>query len=137
MTLEEAKVYKDKFANTNSYLDNYLNFIYDCIKSCIDNNKDSCSVKFTIYQIRDNSLSDTILIAGKGNVYDSCINRYTVADIAKELNSNGYNINVTLFRADDSYNIDLDEFIRCFETLDIKDKFFVDTLIYELEVSGW
>ena len=140
MTLEEAKFYKDKFANTNSgnsYLDKYLNFIYDVIRSCIDNNNDSCSVKFTIYQIRENSLSDTILIAGEGNVYDSCINRYTVADIAKELKSNRYNINVTLFRADDSYNIDLEEFIRCFETLDIKDKFFTDTLIYELKLSGW
>lgn len=138
MTLEEAKVYKDKSANSeNSYLDTYLNFIYDGIKSCIDNNKDSCSVKFTIYQIRDNNLSDTILIAGEGNVCDSCINRYTVADIAKELNSNGYNIDVTLFGADDSYNLDLEEFIRCFETLDTKDKFFVDTLIYELKVSGW
>ena len=51
MTLEEAKVYKDKSENSeNSYLDTYLNFIYDGIKSCIDNNKDSCSVKFTIYQ---------------------------------------------------------------------------------------
>mgnify|MGYP007022430186 CR=1 FL=1 len=141
MTLEEAKFYKEKFYKdrdrNSSYLDKYLNFIYDVIRSCIDNNKGSWSVKFTIYQIRDNNLSDTILIAGEGNVYDSCINRYTVADIAKELNSNGYNINVTLFRADDSYNIDLDEFIRCFETLDIKDKFFADTLIYELEVSGW
>ena len=136
MTLEEAKVYKDRDRNS-SYLDKYLNFVYDGIKSCIDNNKDSCSVKFTIYQIRGNNLSDIILIAGEGNVYDSCINRYTVADIAKELKSNGYNINVTLFRADDSYNIDLDEFIMCFETLDIKDKFFVDTLIYELKVSGW
>ena len=68
---------------------------------------------------------------------DSCINRYTVADIAKELKSNRYNIDVTLFGADDSYNLDLDEFIRCFETLDIKDKFFADTLIYELKVSGW
>lgn len=138
MTLEEAKVYKDKSANSeNSYLDKYLNFIYDGIKSCIDNNKNSCSVKFTIYQIRDNNLSDTILIVGEGNVCDSCINRYTVADIAKELNSNGYNIDVTLFSADDSSNIDLDEFIRCFETLDTKDKFFADTLIYELKVSGW
>lgn len=135
MTLEEAKAYKDK-SKTNC-LERYLKFIYDGIKSCIDNNKDSCSVKFTIYQIRDNDLSDIILIVDKGNVYNNCINRYTVADIAKELNSNGYNINVTLFRADDSYNIDLDEFIRCFETLDIKDKFFVDTLIYELKVSGW
>mgnify|MGYP000869133891 CR=1 FL=1 len=134
MTLEEAKVYKDRDRNSEN---KYLNFIYDGIKSCIDNNNDSCSVEFTIYQIRDNNLSDIILIAGEGNVYDSCINRYTVADIAKELKSNGYNINVTLFRADDSYNIDLDEFIRCFETLDIKDKFFVDTLIYELKVSGW
>lgn len=135
MTLEEAKAYKDK-SKTNC-LERYLNFIYDGIKSCIDNNNGSCSVEFTIYQIRDNSLSDIILIAGEGNVYDSCINRYAVADIAKELKSNGYNINVTLFRADDSYNIDLDEFIRCFETLDIKDKFFVDTLIYELKLSGW
>lgn len=134
MTLEEAKVYKDRDRNSEN---KYLNFIYDGIKSCIDNNNDSCSVEFTIYQIRDNNLSDIILIVGEGNVCDSCINRYTVADIAKELNSNGYNINVTLFRADDSYNIDLDEFIRCFETLDIKDKFFVDTLIYELKVSGW
>lgn len=134
MTLEEAKAYKDKDRNSEN---KYLNFIYDGIKSCIDNNNDSCSVEFTIYQIGDNNLSDIILIAGEGNVYDSCINRYTVADIAKELKSNGYNINVTLFRADDSYNIDLDEFIRCFETLDIKDKFFVDTLIYELKVSGW
>ena len=134
MTLEEAKVYKDRDRNSEN---KYLNFIYDGIRSCIDNNNDSCSVEFTIYQIRDNNLSDIILIAGEGNVYDSCINRYTVADIAKELKSNGYNINVTLFRADDSYNIDLDEFIRCFETLDIKDKFFVDTLIYELKVSGW
>lgn len=138
MTLEEAKVYKDKSANSeNSYLGKYLNFIYDGIKSCIDNNKDSCSVKFTIYQIRDNNLSDTILIAGEGNVCDSCIDRYTVADIAKELKSNRYNIDVTLFDADDSYNLDLDEFIRCFETLDIKDKFFTDALIYELKVSGW
>lgn len=138
MTLEEAKVYKDKSENSeDSYLDKYLNFIYDGIKSCIDNNKDSCSVKFTIYQIRYNNLSDTILIVGEGNVCDSCINRYTVADIAKELNSNGYNIDVTLFGADDSYNLDLDEFIRCFETLDTKDKFFTDTLIYELKVSGW
>lgn len=140
MTLEEAKVYKDKFANTNSgnsYLDKYLGFIYGGIKSCIDNNKDSCSVKFTIYQIRENNLSDIILIAGEGNVYDSCINRYTVADIAKELSSNGYNIDITLFSADDSHNLDLDEFIRCFETLDIKDKFFADTLIYELKLSGW
>lgn len=136
MTLEEAKFYKDRDRNS-SYLDKYLNFVYDGIKSCIDNNNDSCSVEFTIYQIRDNNLSDIILVAGEGNVYDSCINRYTVADIAKELKSNGYNINVTLFRADDSYNIDLDEFIRCFETLDIKDKFFVDTLIYELKLSGW
>lgn len=135
MTLEEAKDYKAK--SKDSYINKYLNFIYDGIKSCIDNNNDSLSVEFTIYQIRDNNLSDIILIAGEGNVCDSCINRYTVADIAKELKSNGYNINVTLFRADDSYNIDLDEFIRCFETLDIKDKFFVDTLIYELKVSGW
>ena len=134
MTLEEAKAYKDRDRNSEN---KYLNFIYDGIKSCIDNNNDSCSVEFTIYQIRDNNLSDIILIAGEGNVYDSCINRYTVADIAKELKSNGYNINVTLFMADDSYSIDLDEFIRCFETLDIKDKFFVDTLIYELKVSGW
>lgn len=134
MTLEEAKVYKDRDRNSEN---KYLNFIYDGIKSCIDNNNDSCSVEFTIYQIRDNNLSDIILIAGEGNVCDSCINRHTVADIAKELNSNGYNIDVTLFSADDSYNIDLDEFIMCFETLDIKDKFFVDTLIYELEVSGW
>lgn len=134
MTLEEAKVYKDIDRNSEN---KYLNFIYDGIKSCIDNNNDSCSVKFTIYQIRDNNLSDVILIAGEGNVSDSCINRHTVADIAKELNSNGYNIDVTLFSSDDSYNIDLDEFIRCFETLDIKDKFFVDTLIYELKVSGW
>lgn len=141
MTLEEAKFYKEKFYKdrdrNSSYLDKYLNFIYDVIRSCIDNNNDSCSVEFTIYQIRDNNLSDIILIAGEGNVYDSCINRYTVADIAKELNSNGYNINVTLFRADDSHNMDLDEFIRCFETLDIKDKFFTDTLIYELKLSGW
>lgn len=135
MTLEEAKVYKDK--SKDNYIDKYLEFIYYNMKNSIDNNNDSCSVEFTIYQIRDNNLSDIILIAGEGNVCDSCINRYTVADIAKELKSNGYNINVTLFRADDSYNIDLDEFIRCFETLDIKDKFFVDTLIYELKVSGW
>lgn len=134
MTLEEAKAYKDKDRNSEN---KYLNFIYDGIKSCIDNNNDSCSVEFTIYQIRDNNLSDIVLIAGEGNVCDNCINRYIVADIAKELNSNGYNINVTLFRADNSYNVDLDEFIRCFETLDIKDKFFVDTLIYELKVSGW
>lgn len=134
MTLEEAKAYKDKDRNSEN---KYLNFIYDGIKSCIDNNNDSCSVEFTIYQIRDNNLSDIILIAGEGNVCDSCINRYAVADIAKELNSNGYNIDVTLFSADDSHTIDLDEFIRCFETLDIKDKFFVDTLIYELKVSGW
>ena len=134
MTLEEAKAYKDKDRNSEN---KYLNFIYDGIKSCIDNNNDSCSVEFTIYQIGDNNLSDIILIAGEGNVCDSCINRHTVADIAKELNSNGYNIDVTLFSSDDSYNIDLDEFIRCFETLDIKDKFFVDTLIYELKVSGW
>lgn len=141
MTLEEAKFYKDKFYKdrdrNSSYLDKYLNFIYDVIRSCIDNNNDSCSVKFTIYQIRENSLSDTILIAGEGNVYDSCINRYTVADIAKELKSNRYNIDVTLFSADDSHNLDLEEFIRCFETLDIKDKFFTDTLIYELKLSGW
>ena len=141
MTLEEAKFYKEKFYKdrdrNSSYLDKYLNFIYDVIRSCIDNNNDSCSVKFTIYQIRENSLSDTILIAGEGNVYDSCINRYTVADIAKELKSNRYNIDVTLFSADDSHNLDLEEFIRCFETLDIKDKFFTDTLIYELKLSGW
>lgn len=141
MTLEEAKFYKEKFYKdrdrNSSYLDKYLNFIYDVIRSCIDNNKGSCSVKFTIYQIRDNNLSDTILIAGEGNVYDSCINRYTVADIAKELKSNRYNIDVTLFSADDSHNLDLEEFIRCFETLDIKDKFFTDTLIYELKLSGW
>ena len=138
MTLEEAKVYKDKSTKSaNSYLDKYLNFIYDGIKSCIDNNNDSCSVKFTIYQIRDNNLSDITLIVGEGNVCDSCINRYTVADIVKEINSNRYNIDVTLFSADDSYNLDLDEFIRCFETLDTKDKFFADTLIYELKVSGW
>lgn len=141
MTLEEAKFYKEKFYKdrdrNSSYLDKYLNFIYDVIRSCIDNNNDSCSVKFTIYQIRDNSLSDIILIAGEGNVYDSCINRYAVADIAKELNSNRYNIDVTLFSADDSHNLDLEEFIRCFETLDIKDKFFTDTLIYELKLSGW
>ena len=138
MTLEEAKVYKDRDIEIEvSYLDRYLDFIYDGIKSCIDNNKDSCSVKFTIYQIRDNNLSDTILIVGEGNVCDSCINRYTVADIAKELKSNRYNIDVTLFSADDSYSLDLDEFIRCFETLDTKDKFFADTLIYELKVSGW
>ena len=141
MTLEEAKFYKEKFYKdrdrNSSYLDKYLNFIYDVIRSCIDNNNDSCSVKFTIYQIRENSLSDIILIAGEGNVYDSCINRYTVADIAKELKSNRYNIDVTLFSADDSHNLDLEEFIRCFETLDIKDKFFTDTLIYELKLSGW
>ena len=141
MTLEEAKFYKEKFYKdrdrNSSYLDKYLNFIYDVIRSCIDNNNDSCSVKFTIYQIRENSLSDIILIAGEGNVYDSCINRYTVADIAKELKSNRYNIDVTLFSADDSHNLDLDEFIRCFETLDIKDEFFTDTLIYELKLSGW
>ena len=136
MTLEEAKIYKDKSANSNC-LDKYLNFIYDGIKSCIDNNNDGCSVEFTIYQIRDNNLSDIILIAGEGNVCGSCINRYTVADIAKELKSNGYSIDVTLFSADDSHDLDLDEFIRCFETLDIKDKFFTDTLIYELKVSGW
>ena len=65
MTLEEAKAYKDRDRNSEN---KYLNFIYDGIKSCIDNNNDSCSVEFTIYQIRDNNLSDIILIAGEGNV---------------------------------------------------------------------
>lgn len=49
MNLEEVKSYKDKNRNKNrSYLDRYLEFIYDGIKSCVDCDRDSCTVRFVL-----------------------------------------------------------------------------------------
>ena len=68
---------------------------------------------------------------------DEWLTRSWVVDIAKDIESQGYDIDVTVVRTDDSYTLDLDEFIECFETLGVENKFFVDTRYYELEVSGW
>ena len=138
MNLEEAKVYKDRNKDKNrSYLDRYLEFIYDGIKSCVDCDRDSCTVRFVLPEAIIDSLYGITLAVDDGTMVDNWITRSGVADIAKDIESKGYDIDVTVVCTDDSYTMDLDEFIECFETLDIGNKFFVDTRYFELEVSGW
>ena len=134
MTLEEAKAYKDK---NRCYLDRYLEFIYDGIKSCIDCTRNSCTVRFNLLEDIMDGLYGITLVIDDDTMVDEWLTRSGVADIAKDIESQGYDIDVTVVGTDDSYALDLDEFIECFETLGVENKFFVDTRYYELEVSGW
>lgn len=138
MNLEEVKSYKDKNRNKNrSYLDRYLEFIYDGIKSCVDCDRNSCILRFILPEAIIDGLYGITLIVDDGTMTDNWLTRSGVADIAKDIESQGYDIDITVVGTDDSYTIDLDEFIECFETLGIENKFFVDTRYFELEVSGW
>lgn len=136
MNLEEAKDYKNKNKN-RSYLDRYLEFIYDGIKSCVDCYRDSCTVRFILPEDIIDGLYGITLVVDDGTMTDNWLTRSGVADIVKDIESQGYDIDVTVVGTDDSYTIDLDEFMECFETLSVENKFFVDTRYFELEVSGW
>lgn len=138
MNLEEVKSYKDKNRNKNrSYLDRYLEFIYDGIKSCIDCDRNSCTLRFILPEAIIDGLYGITLVVDDGTMTDDWLTRSGVADIVKDIESQGYDIDITVVGTDDSYTMDLDEFIECFETLSVENKFFVDTRYFELEVSGW
>ena len=138
MNLEEAKNYKDKNKDKNRcYLDRYLEFIYDGIKSCIDCDRNSCTVRFILPEAIIDGLYGITLVVDDGTMTDDWLTRSGVADIVKDIESQGYDIDITVVGTDDSYTIDLDEFTECFETLDVENKFFVDTRYFELEISGW
>lgn len=136
MNLEEAKDYKNKNKN-RSYLDRYLEFIDDGIKSCIDCERNSCTVRFVLPEAIIDGLYGITLVVDDVTMTDDWLTRSGVADIVKDIESQGYYIDVTVVGTDDSYTIDLDEFMECFETLSVENKFFVDTRYFELEVSGW
>ena len=135
MTLEEAKDYKDK--SKDSYLNKYLEFIYYNIKSSIDCDMDSCIVDFFIPSTRDDKISGILIVADENEMTDFYINKYTVAEMVKRLDSDGYDINIMAFKAGDEYRVELDDFINNFEYSDAKSKFFKDVRYFELEVSGW
>ena len=135
MTLEEAKVYKDK--SKDSYIDKYLEFIYYNIKSSIDCDMDSCIVDFFIPSTRDDKISGILIKANENEMTDIYVNKYTVAEITKRLDSDGYDINIMASKAGDEYRVELDDFINNFESSDAKSKFFSNVKFFELEVSGW
>lgn len=135
MTLEEAKVYKDKIKD--SYIDKYLEFIYYNIKSSIDCNMDSCIVDIFIPSTRDDKISGILIAADENDMTDIYIYKYTVADMVKRLDSDGYDINIMAFEAGNAYRVELDDFINNFESSDAKSKFFKNVEFFELEVSGW
>ena len=138
MTLEEAKIYKEKVeSNKNSYLNRYLEFIYHEIKSCIDRNRDSCIVDFFIPSTIKDGIPGITIMAEDNEMADIFINKYTIAEIAKRLVSDGYDINVTAFEAGAEHRVELDDFISNFEFSDAKSEFFKDIKFFELEVSGW
>ena len=115
MNLEEVKSYKDKNRNKNrSYLDRYLEFIYDGIKSCVDCDRNSCTLRFILPEAIIDGLYGITLIVDDGTMTDNWLTRSGVADIAKDIESQGYDIDITVVGTDDSYTIDLDEFIECF-----------------------
>lgn len=135
MTLEEAKSYKDK--SKDRYLDKYLEFIYYNIKNSIDCDMDSCIVDFFIPSTRDDKISGILIEADYNEMTDININKYTVAEITKRLDSDGYDINIMAFKTDDEYRVELDDFINNFEYSGAKSKFFSNVSYFELEVSGW
>ena len=138
MTLEEAKVYKDKTKdNKNRYLARYLEFIYHEIKSCIDCNRDSCIVDFFIPSTIKDGIPGITIMAEDNEMADIFINKYTIAEIVKRLVSDGYDINITAFEAGDEHRVEIDDFISNFEFSDAKSEFFKDIKFFELEVSGW
>lgn len=135
MTLEEAKVYKDK--SKDNYIDKYLEFIYYNIKNSIDCDMDSCIVDFFIPSTRDDKVSGILIKADENEMTDININKYAVAEITKRLDSDGYDINIMAFKTDDEYRVELDDFINNFEYSNGKSKFFNNVKYFELEVSGW
>lgn len=135
MTLEEAKVYKDK--SKDNYIDKYLEFIYYNIKNSIDCGMDSCIVDFFIPSNSDDKISGILIKADENEITDIYINKYTVAEITKRLDSDGYDINIMAFKVGDEYRVELDDFINNFEYSNGKSKFFSNVKFFELEVSGW
>lgn len=135
MTLEEAKAYKDKIKD--SYIDKYLEFIYYNIKNSIDCGMDSCIVDFFIPSTRNDKISGILIKVDYDEMTDIYINKYTVADMVKRLDLDGYDINIMAFEAGNEYRVELDDFINNFESSDAKSKFFRNVKFFELEVSGW